>query len=505
MPSSTTAVKMINIAKAWPGVLANDRIDFELVEGEIHALLGENGAGKTTLMNILYGLYQADEGEIYIRGEKVKIRSPYDAINLGIGMVHQHPMLISRHTVAENVVLGLSSSKFFFPTKVVEGKIAEFSEKYGLRVDPEVKIWQLSAGEQQRVEIIKALYRGANIIILDEPTTMLTPAEIKELFAIICRMAKQGCSVVFITHKLEEVMAISDRITVLRHGKVVATVKPSMTSRQELTKMLIGKEVLYSLEKKPVEKGRVVLELKELCALGDKGLPALKNVSFAIHEGEILGIAGVAGNGQRELVEVITGLRKASGGKVFISNRDMTNQSPRQIIDQSVGYIPEDRLGMGIVPNLRIDENLILKSYRSMPFCKGLFLNSNVIAQHTEKLISEYDIITPSKQTPVRLLSGGNIQKLILARETSQEPCLIIAAHPTYGLDVGATERIRQLLLKRRETGMAILLVSEDLEEIVQMSDRIAVMFEGSIVGIVDAKKAESFEEIGSMMVGARK
>jgi len=499
-----TIVNMRGIMKRFPGVVANDHIDFAVRPGEVHALLGENGAGKTTLMNILYGLYHPDEGEIYIRGKKVAIKSPRDAIGLGIGMVHQHFMLVHPHTVAENIVLGLSSAKFLFPVREVRTKVAELSERYGLKVDPEARIWQLSAGEQQRVEIIKALYRGADALILDEPTTMLTPAEIEELFAIIRRMAEEGRTVIFITHKLDEVMAVADRVTVLKKGKVVATRNTSETDKRELTRMMVGREVLFHLERKLVRKGEIVLEVEGLHALNDKGLLALKNVSFAIHGGEILGIAGVAGNGQRELVEVITGLRKATGGKVFILGKDVTNCSPKEIVEGGVAHIPEERMRMGLAPNMSVAENLILKDYRCPPVCKGLFLDLGCIAQRARELISKFDIITPGKDTPAKLLSGGNIQRLILAREISEEPRLIVAAHPTYGLDVGATEHIRQLLLKQREEGVAILLVSEDLDEIMQISDRIAVMFEGSIVGIVDAEGAE-VEEIGMMMVGAKR
>ena len=495
-------VSMRGIVKRFPGVVANDHVDFEAQPGEIHALLGENGAGKTTLMNILYGIYRPDEGEIHIKGRKVTIRSPRDAIALGIGMVHQHFMLVYPHTVAENIILGLSSSNFLFPAREVRERFKEFSERYGLAVDPDARIWQLSAGEQQRVEIIKALYRGADVLILDEPTTMLTPDEVGEFFATLRRMADEGRTVIFITHKLDEVMAISDRVTVLRRGRVVATRNTSDTDKQELTRMMVGREVLFHLEKKPVRKGEIVLEVEELHALNDKGLPALKGVSFAIRGGEILGIAGVAGNGQRELVEVITGLRKAVNGRVSILGEDVTNRSPGEIARRGVAHIPEERIRMGLVPNMSIAENLILKNYRYPPYSGQLFLNRPFIDQRAERLISEYNIVTPSKETPAKLLSGGNIQRLILAREISEEPRLIVASHPTYGLDVGATEQIRQLLLRQREKGAAILLVSEDLEEIMVMSDRIAVMFEGKIVGIMDAAEAE-VEEIGLMMAGA--
>jgi simple sugar transport system ATP-binding protein len=492
---------MEGIVKRFPGVVANDGIDFEVRAGEVHALLGENGAGKTTLMNILYGIYRPDEGRIYVRGQPVTIRSPRDAIALGIGMVHQHFMLVHSHTVAENILLGLPDSHFVFPVRAVTEKVAELSERYGLKVDPSAPIWQLSAGEQQRVEIVKALYRGAEVLILDEPTSMLTPGEAKELFAILRRMAQEGRAVIFITHKLEEVMAVSDRVTVLRQGRVVDTRDTAETDERELARMMVGREVLFHLDKAPVEQGAVVLAVEGVWALNDKGVPALRDVSLTVREGEILGIAGVAGNGQRELVEVITGLRPATKGRVLIGGEDVTNCSPREILEKGVAHIPEERMRMGLIPNLSVAENLILKEYRDPPFCKGLFLDPASIEKHARELIAAYRIVTPSERTPAKLLSGGNIQRLILARELSTNPRLVVAAHPTYGLDVGATEHIRQLLLEQRERGAAILLVSEDLEEILSMSDRIAVMFEGRIMGVLEAEQAD-LEVIGAMMAG---
>ena len=496
-------VEMKGIVKKFPGVVANDHIDFEVREGEIHALLGENGAGKTTLMNILYGIYQPDEGEIYIRGRKVEIRSPRDAMRLGIGMVHQHFMLVEKHTVAENIALGFAS-KFFFPTEEVALKIREFSEKYGLTVDPDAYIWQLSAGEQQRVEIIKALYRGADILILDEPTSVLTPREINELFSILKRMKDEGKAIIFITHKLDEVFAISDRVTVLRKGKVIGKLRTSETNKRELARLMVGREVLFRLKRTEVKKGNVVLEVIDLHALDDRGLPALKGVSFSIREGEILGLAGVAGNGQKELVEVLTGLRKAEKGRVLIRGIDVTNASPREIAELGVAHIPEERLKHGLVPNMSVAENLILKRYYKPPYCEKFFIDRRKVIEDANKLIEEFNIVTPSPLTPAKLLSGGNIQRLILARELASSPSLIIAAHPTYGLDVGATEYIRKILLNERERGSAILLVSEDLEEIMELSDRVAVMFEGEIMGILPVEKA-NLEDIGLMMAGAKR
>jgi len=501
-PGQDSAVEMRGIVKRFPGVLANDDISFEALTGEVHALLGENGAGKTTLMNILYGIYHPDEGDIYIRGQRVTIRSPRDAIDLGIGMVHQQYRLVPTHSVAENVVLGLPGN-LLFPGRAARRKLEEFSEKYGLSVDPEARVWQLSAGEQQRVEIVKALYRGAGILILDEPTSMLTPGEIDDLLSIVRRMAADGHTIIFITHKLDEVLNISDRVTVLRQGKVVATQETARTDKPSLARLMVGREVLFRLEKKPPTVGQSVLQVKGLHALNDRALPAVKNVSFDVSAGEILGIAGVAGNGQRELVEALVGLRQSTKGQVLVGEKDVTNQPPRTLIEQGICYVPGERL-VGLVPGLSVAENLILKDYCDAPFAQGAFLNYAAINAHADRLVTQYSVTAPSRETPVRLLSGGNIQRVILARETYQAPTLLIAAHPTSGLDVGATESIRQLLLEQRDQGTAVLVVSEDLEEVMQLSDRIAVMFEGEIMGIVPAEEAD-LEIIGMMMAGAHR
>jgi len=488
--------------KRFPGVLANDCVDFEARTGEIHALLGENGAGKTTLMNILYGIYQPDAGDILIRGSPVSIQSPREAIELGIGMVHQHFILVPTHTVSENIVLGLKG-KFFFPEQAARQKIEEFSDRYNLTVDPEAHIWQLSAGEQQRVEIIKALYRGAQILILDEPTSMLTPGEVEDLFQILHSMADEGNTIVFITHKLNEVMAVSDRVTVLRQGRVEATLDTAKTNKRELARLMVGREVLFRVEKEDVQIGEEVLRIEDLHALNDKGLTAIKGVSLSVARGEIVGIAGVAGNGQRELVEALVGLRPIEAGHIFVSGQEATNRSPRDIIERGVCYVPGERFA-GLVPEMSVAENLILKTYRDQCFGSGPFLNTREIAGRADELISRYGIAAPGRDTPLKLLSGGNIQRVILARETSGEPSLLIAAHPTSGLDVGAIEYIWQLLLAERERGAAVLLVSEDLEEVFTLSDRIAVMFEGEFMGIVSASDAD-LEEIGLMMAGAHR
>lgn len=505
-------IEMRGITKRFPGVLANDHIDFDLKACEVHALLGENGAGKTTLMNILYGLCRPDEGEIRVRSKPVAIRSPKDAINLGIGMVHQHFTLIPPMSVTENIVLGLKSAREpLLDLSRAEKRIAELSKIYNLKVDPQAKVEQLSVGERQRVEIIKALYRGAQALILDEPTSVLTPQETKDLFKTLRSMVEEGLTIVFITHKLPEVMAISDHVTVLRRGKVVARIETKRTNPTDLSRKMVGREVLFSIEKHMAKKGKVVLEVKNLWALSDKGLPALKNVSFYINEGEILGVAGVAGNGQRELAEVLTGMRKATEGKVHVFGKDMTNRSPKEIIEQGVGHIPEDRREMGLIMDLSIAENLILEirskppfSHRwFLPFDKKYFLDMPEIRKHAERLIQEYDIVTPSADAPARNLSGGNLQRLILAKVLSRNPKLLVAAQPTSGLDVGATEFICNKLLEQKEKGVAILLISEDLSRIMSLSDRIAVMYDGKIVGIIPAAKAK-IGDIGLMMAGVK-
>lgn len=507
-------LEMKGITKKFPGVVANDDIDFDIKAGEIHALLGENGAGKTTLMNILYGLWQPDDGEIRIHGKKVILNSPKDAIALGIGMVHQHFNLVDTLTVTGNVILGLKSSKEpFLDIELAEKKITELSKRYGLKVDPKAKIWQLSVGERQRVEIIKALYRGAQVLILDEPTSVLTPDETNDLMITLRRMAKERLAVIpFITHKLPEVIAISDRVTVLRRGKVVAKIKTKQTNEKELASKMVGREVLFRVKKPKTKEGEIVLEVKDLEALSDKELPALKKVSLSIHRREILGIAGVAGNGQRELAEVLAGLRKATGGKVHFLGKDITNNSPKKIIDLGVAHIPEDRIGKGLLMDLSIADNAVLETHSNspfaykwfMPFDRKWFLNKKEIDKQAERLISEYSIVTPSKDAPVRNLSGGNLQRLIIARELSRNPKVLIANQPTRGLDVGATEFICKKLIEQKEKGMAILFISEDLDEVISMSDRIAVMYGGEIVGIIPAARAK-FKEIGLMMAGAKK
>jgi len=484
--------------------VANDHVDFDLREGEIHGLLGENGAGKTTLMKILYGLYQPDEGYILLRGKRFTSNSPKEAIRNGIGFVQQHFSLVPSFDAVENVMIGLKSAGLFSQNvEEVRSKIAELSEKYGLKVDSQTKIWQLSVGEQQRVEIIKALCMGTRALILDEPTSVLTPQETVKLFETLRLMVKQGFSIVFITHKLEEVMSVADRITVLRAGKVVFTCNKDETNKAELARMMVGREVIFRPEREELGKGKVILEVKDLHALNDKGLEALRGVSLYVRQGEILGIAGVAGNGQSELAEVITGLRKASGGKVFLKGQDITGCSPRERIDLGLAHIPEDRVNIGLVTSMSVLENLILKNYRSSDFNRGLFIDRQAVEHFCDRLISSFNIMTPARDTPVKLLSGGNQQRLLLAREISASPEVLVAVHPTSGLDVGATEYIQRMLLEQRRRGVAILLISEDLDEIMALSDRIAVMYQGKIVGTVEAKAAQR-EEVGLMMAGGK-
>jgi ABC-type uncharacterized transport system ATPase subunit len=497
-------VEMCDITKRFPGVLANNRVCIEVRAGEVLALLGENGAGKSTLMKVLYGLYQPDSGEVLVNGDEARLDSPNAAIEYGIGMVHQHFMLVPSLTVVENVVLGLPSSRgLLLDLNVAAERLNGLADKYGLRLDPWASVWQLSVGEQQRVEILKVLYRGADLLILDEPTAVLTPQEVDELFPTLREMAQLGHAIIFITHKLHEVMAVSDRVTVLRDGRVVATVATEDTTTRELARMMVGRELLREYDKKPQDPGDVVLKVEDLHALNDKGLPALREVSFDVRAGEILGLAGVSGNGQRELAEVIAGLRSATGGHVFVQEREITNKLPAQIIKAGLGYIPEDRLHMGTIPEFSVSENVILKDNDRPPLAKRSFLDLEAIEQYSTRLVDEFDVRTPSLETKVRSLSGGNIQKLILAREISREPAVLVAAQPTRGLDVGATQYVHQRLLDQRERGKGILLISEDLDEILQLADRITVIYEGRIMDTLPADQATS-EQLGLLMAGVR-
>jgi len=497
-----TILEARGIRKVFPGVIANDGVDFDAKAGYIHALLGENGAGKTTFVRILYGVYRPDSGEVYVDGEKVEIRSPRDARDLGIGMVPQHFMLAVPHTVAENVALGLPGGRILFPEEEVKQRIREYSAVYGIHVDPETRVWQLSAGEKQKIEILRALLAGARIIILDEPTSVLTPIEAAELFKAMRLMAQQGKTIIFITHKLEEVLQVSDDVTVLRRGRVVGRVKTSEASRSKLANMMVGVDIPPPPRRKERPTRGTALQVKDLEVLGDRGEVAVRRVSFELRSGEILGIAGVAGNGQRELMEAIAGLRRAISGSILMDGTDVTNRDPRTIASMGVSYIPEDRIGMGVVPDMTVSENLILRSYWRAPFSRGLLLDQTSIDRNAREMISSYGIMTPSPRSPVRTLSGGNIQRLILARETSGSPRVILASHPTSGLDVKAANDIRTLLLRRAEEGSSVLMDSEDLDEIFELSDRIAVMTRGEIVGIL-AREEATREKVGLLMGGA--
>ncbi len=492
---------MKKITKQFPGVLANEDVDLELFKGEVLALLGENGAGKSTLMNILSGLVRPDSGEIRLNGKTVDIDSPRDAMHLGIGMVHQNFKLVSTMTVAENIILGLDNESFVLDLKEVGKKISEISDHYNLKVDPGAYIWQMSVGEQQRVEILKLIYRGAEVLILDEPTAVLTPQESNELNEIVKTMTSEGKSAIFITHKMDEVMNFSDWVRVLQKGKLVSVTRTKDTNPKELANLMVGREVLFRIEKKECNPGDVRLELKNVSALNSKGIEALKDVSFELRSGEILGIAGVAGNGQRELTEVITGLHKVTKGQVFVEGKDMTNKSPIDLIKAGVSHIPSDRVAMGIVGDMSVASNLAMKEYRKAPLTQYGLLHPKRIFNMAKGMIELFMISTPSPHTNVKFLSGGNIQKTILAREIGACRGLLVAVYPARGLDVGATESVRKEIIAERDNGKAVLLVSEDLEELISVADKIAVMSEGEIMGIIDAETAK-VESLGLMMAG---
>ena len=504
---SNLIVEMRGIVKRFPGVLANDHVDFELRAGEIHALLGENGAGKSTLMNVLAGLYQQDAGIIKVNGKQLEFSSPRDAINAGIGMVHQHFMLVPSQTVTENILLGLDEPRFLMRLSEYDKKVADLGDKFGLKVDPRAKIWQLSVGEQQRVELLKMLYRGANVLIMDEPTAVLAPQEIEGLFQTLRSMVAQGKSVIFISHKLQEVTAIADRVTVLRRGRVTASgVSTKGVTRQELARLMVGREVVFFVDKKPKQPGEVILEVKDVYAENDKALPALRGLSLNVRAGEIVGLAGVAGNGQNVLAEVITGMRKCTQGEVILHGEKVSNRDTLYGIQHGMSYVPEDRTHVGSAPNLSMTDNVIMKNYRKPPISKGSMLDTTAATNFAKELKQSYDIVVPTVNTPVRLLSGGNLQRVILAREISGRPNFMVAVQPTRGLDVGAIEGVHRLLLAQREAGAAVLLISEELEELLALSDRVYVIYEGKIMGEVKVESAEPdhslIETIGLMMTG---
>ena len=497
---------MRGITKRFPGVLANEQVDFEAAVGEVHALLGENGAGKTTLSNVLTGLYRPDEGQIVLYGEHVHFHSPRDALDAGIGMVHQHFRLVEPFTVAENVVLGDHRAEgrgLVLRSRTIERRVAALSERYGLHVHPRARIWQLSLGEQQRVEVLKALDRDARILILDEPTAVLTPQEAEKLFETLRAMAAEGRTVIFISHKLHEVKAVADRVTVLRGGRKVATVGARESTLRSLAALMVGREIdearRIERERPPGEER--VLEVESLGVAGDRGGLAVREVSLSVRAGEILGVAGVAGNGQRELAEAVYGMRRPVEGVVRVAGRPLDPGDPRSAIDAGVAYVPEDRLGTGLAPGLSVAANTVLKSYRAPPVSRGPLLALRKMRETTLALIRRYDVKTPGPDTPVRNLSGGNLQKLVLGREFQGSPRLLVAAQPTRGLDVGAIETVHAFLRGAAAGGVAILLISEDLDEIRALADRIVVMYEGRVVGELDAATA-TVEEIGYLMAG---
>lgn len=497
-----TFLRMENITKTFPGVIANDQVNLEVRPGEIHALLGENGAGKSTLMNVLYGLYRPDGGQIYIEDRPVDIHSPDDAIELGIGMVHQHFMLVRPLTVTENIILGLPGDRgIVIDYDAAKERINELSETYGLIVDPDAKIRDLSVGIEQRVEIIKALYRGARLLILDEPTAVLTPQEIEGLFAIMRRLVEAGNAIIFITHKLDEVMEISDRVTVLRAGTAVNTVDTADTDKRELARMMVGREVLFRVDRPPAEQGDVVLDVRNLVVHDDRGVPAVRNLSLTVNAGEVVGLAGVDGNGQKELAEALTGLRRPEQGSVIINGRNVTNMDAGQLLKFNIAYVPEDRQREGLVLDFSLSENVIAKRFRHRPFSVRGFLRRPPIRDYTQDLIKRFDVRTPGVEMEAKTLSGGNQQKLVVARELAEEPALIITAQATRGLDVGATEFVEQQVLEQRSHGAAVLYISTELEEIFKLSDRIAVIHRGEIMGIVQPDEVTP-EELGLMMAG---
>jgi general nucleoside transport system ATP-binding protein len=501
-------IQIENITKRFPGVLANDSISLDLYPQEIHALLGENGAGKSTLMNIIYGLYQQDAGRILVKNQEIAIRSPNDALAAGIGMVHQHFMLVPVMTVTENLMLGHETTHGILPGKLarldrkkVSQEIRDLGERYGLRVDPDALVEDLSVGEAQRVEILKVLYKGAEILILDEPTAVLTPQETSELFEIMRSLVRQGKSIIFMTHKLKEVMDIAHRITVLRMGKVVGNTTPEHTSTRQLAAMMVGREVLLTVEKGQSEPQNVVLEVENLVVYGKTNHLAVKGISFNVRAGEVYGIAGVQGNGQTELAEAITGLKKSAGGKIRLLGKDVTNHQPRALNQSGLAHVPEDRQKHGLVLAFPIDTNLVLETYFKEPFSDGWWIHTDAIRKNAEKLVGEFDVRTPSINTPVSSLSGGNQQKVIIARELSRPIKLLVVNQPTRGLDVGSIEFIHKRIIAARREGVAVLLISAELDEILSLSDRIGVIYNGQMAAEIPVEEADR-ETLGFYMAG---
>ena len=500
---SKLTVTMNGIVKRFPGVVANDGVNFEARAGEVHALLGENGAGKSTLSNVLTGLYRPDEGTVSLNDEIVHFDSPRIALERGIGMVHQHFRLVNSFTVAENIILGERSSSIFMDTSAAVERISALATQYGIAVDPSARIWQLSVGEQQRVEILKALYHGAKVLILDEPTAVLTPQEADSLFRVLRSMVAEGRTVIFISHKLDEVMAVADRITVLRAGKTVSTIECATTTTRDLARLMVGRDVVFNrvIRANHAEPNNIVLQVSNIDATDDRGGQALKSISLTVGKSEIVAIAGVAGNGQRELAEVIGGMRPSTRGTIAVNNEVVPNGRVRKAMTAGVSHVPEDRLHTGLVADHSVEDNLILKSYRGAPISKMSVLRRRVIRAQAKETIEKYDVKTPDTITPIRLLSGGNVQKVLLAREFDSLPSVMVVSSPTRGLDVGAIENVRKRLVDAADSGVGVLLISEDLEEIFALADRILVMYEGSIVGNIPAAEANR-ESIGLLMGG---
>lgn len=495
-------VQMSGIRKEFPATLANDAVNFNAYAGEIHALLGENGAGKSTLMNILTGVLRPDQGEIRINGKLAVMKSPKDALNLGIGMIYQHFKLVKPFTVAENIVLGMEKVKIL-KKQELEEQVRNMSREYKIDINPVSYIWQLSIGEQQRVEILKVLYRKANILILDEPTAVLTPDEVNELFETLRSMAAKGCTIIFITHKMREVMEFADRITVLRDGRLVRELKKEETNEQELAELMVGRDI--SMGRRNTEnttQERQILKVQDLTVLNDKKLKAVDNLSFQLYAGEILGVAGVSGNGQKELMEALAGLRPMVSGQIIAQDQDVSKASPRERINAGIAFIPEDRYGFALIKSMTVTENASLKCYRDPHFCRRGVLNYKKLEKQAQKFIQDFDIKVGSPRSLVQSMSGGNAQKLILARETAKEPSIILASYPVRGLDIKATESIHKILVEEKNRGAGVLLVSEDLDEIFQLSDRVAVIYEGKFMGILPVGQV-TLEKIGMAMAGA--
>ena len=494
-------LEMRGITKRFPGVLANDQIDLSVRPGTVHALLGENGAGKSTLMKVLYGLNKPDEGSIHVNGVEVSIGSPTDAIALGIGMIHQHFMLVPTLTVAENVALGLGGRRGLADMRPVKRRLGEVSERYGLAIDPDAYIWQLAVGERQRAEILKALYRDAKLLVLDEPTAVLTPPEVDDLFATLHQLTQDKCGLIFISHKLHEVMEIADDITCLRNGKVSGHTVPAESTRESLAEMMVGRPVDLDRHLAPVDTGDVRLEVRNLNVQGDRGSMAVKDLSLSVRGGEIVGIAGVSGNGQRELADAIFGLRRRESGEILINAQPVPAPSPKKVRAHGLTYVPEERMVDGSIGEFSVAENLMLVNYNQPPYTKAGILQRDPIEEHCADLVGRYSVKTPTLETPTRSLSGGNIQKVVIAREFSAGAGVLVVAQPTRGVDIGAAEYIHEQLLLQRQEGAAILLISEDLDEVLQMSDRIIVLLEGEVMGEVSGADA-NVQKVGLLMTG---